>query len=40
MCRAGFVATTACGAMGDFQGCDAALPAVCALPAPQAQGCH
>ena len=40
MCSAGFVATTACGAMGDFQACDSALSAVCALPAPQAQGCH
>ena len=30
MCSAGFVATTACGAMGDFQTCDSALPAVCA----------
>ena len=27
MCSAGFVAATACGAMGDFQACDPALPA-------------
>jgi len=40
MCSAGFVAATACGAMGDFQACDSALPGVCALPAPQVQGCH
>jgi hypothetical protein len=36
-CNAGFVAATACGAMGEFQACEAA---VCALPAPQTQGCR
>jgi hypothetical protein len=40
LCSAGFVAATACGAMGDFQTCDAALPLICAAPAAQAQGCH
>jgi hypothetical protein len=40
MCSAGFVASTACGAMGDFQTCDPAMPATCAAPAAQAQGCH
>jgi hypothetical protein len=40
MCSAGFIAATACGAMGDFQTCDTAMPAVCAAPAAQAQGCH
>jgi hypothetical protein len=40
MCSAGFVAATACGAMGDFQTCDGAVPVVCAPPASQAQGCH
>jgi hypothetical protein len=39
-CTAGFVATTACGAMGDFQACDGAVPIVCAAPAAQAQGCR
>ena len=40
MCSAGFVAATACGAMGNFQTCDGAVPVVCALPASQTQGCH
>ena len=40
MCSAGFVAATACGAMGDFQTCDAAVPLLCAAPAAQAQGCR
>jgi hypothetical protein len=39
-CAAGFAATTACGAMGDFQACDGAVPIVCAAPAAQAQGCR
>jgi hypothetical protein len=38
-CTAGFVATTACGAMGAFQACDPAAP-MCSAPAPQAQACH
>jgi len=39
-CSAGFVAATACGAMGDFQSCDPAMAGVCAAPAMQAQACH
>jgi hypothetical protein len=39
-CSAGFVAAVACGAMGDFQACDPATAGVCAMPAPQAQGCR
>ena len=39
-CSAGFVAATACGAMGDFQACDPAMAGVCATPAAQVQGCR
>jgi len=39
-CTPGFVAATACGAGGDFQACDAAMPAVCAAPASMVQACR
>ena len=40
MCSAGFVATTACGAMGDFQACDPRCLRCARCRQPQTQGCH
>jgi len=39
-CTPGFTEAIACGASGNLQGCDSAMPPVCAAPAPTQQPCH
>ncbi len=39
-CTPGFTAATACGASGNLQACDSALPLLCAAPTPAPQPCH